>query len=146
MKFNWGTGILLFIILFLLLAALFIGFAMRQDVSLVHEDYYERGVDYTRQMKTEARSKKYQHAIHTKLQDGSLQIEIEKSLAKEMDSGEVLLYRPSNSDLDLHLNFVRPDSLIIIPGDRLITGRYILQLQWLSGGQQYQFKEPLFIR
>ena len=50
MKFNWGTGILVFLILFLSASAVFIFFAMRQDVNLVHEDYYEQGVDYSAQM------------------------------------------------------------------------------------------------
>ncbi len=55
MKFTWGTGIFIFLILFLLAAAFFIGFAMRQDVNLVHEDYYERGVEYTEHMRTNSR-------------------------------------------------------------------------------------------
>ena len=57
MKFNWGTGILIFLILFLSASAVFIVFAMRQDVNLVHQDYYEKGVDYTEQMNVNARSK-----------------------------------------------------------------------------------------
>ena len=64
MKFNWGTGILLFLILFLIAAGIFIAFAMRQSVDLVHEDYYERGVDHTSQMEVEKRSAPYQQAIH----------------------------------------------------------------------------------
>ena len=63
MKFNWGTGILIFLILFLMAAAVFIGFAMRQDVNLVHEDYYEKGVDYERQMNAEARSVVYRDSV-----------------------------------------------------------------------------------
>ncbi len=47
MKFHWGTGILIFLILFLLAAGFFIAFAMRQERDLVHEDYYERGVDHS---------------------------------------------------------------------------------------------------
>ena len=65
MKFNWGTGILIFLILFLLAAGLFIGFAMRQDVSLVHEDYYEKGADHSQQMLVEARSAPYGNDIST---------------------------------------------------------------------------------
>ena len=47
MKFNWGTGIFTFIIIFLLLCVAFIIFAVRQGVNLVHDDYYEKGVDYS---------------------------------------------------------------------------------------------------
>ena len=66
MKFHWGTGILIFLILFLLACGLFIAFAMRQEVSLVHEDYYEKGVDHSQQMMVEARSAQFKNDIGTR--------------------------------------------------------------------------------
>ena len=59
MKFNWGTGIFMFLALFLLASAAFIIFAVRQDVNLVHKDYYEKGVDYTEQMNVNSRSTEF---------------------------------------------------------------------------------------
>ena len=81
MKFTWGTGILIFLILFLLACGFFIAFAMRQDVSLVHEDYYEKGVDHSQQMLVEARSAQFKNDIGTRFQDGALLIDIQNSLS-----------------------------------------------------------------
>jgi hypothetical protein len=145
MKFNWGTGILIFLILFLLACGLFIGFAMRQEVSLVHEDYYEKGVDHTRQMKVEARSASFQDAISTQFSSGCLQIHIEDSLLTQMDSAHFHLFRPSGAKYDIHRSFEALESPLIILGEELISGRYILKVYWSTGGLKYETDQTVFI-
>jgi hypothetical protein len=145
MKFNWGTGILIFLILFLLAAGLFIGFAMRQDVSLVHEDYYEKGVDHSQQMLVEARSTQFQNHIEAQFQNGLLQIGIQPSLAEKMDSARFHLYRPSDSNYDIQSSFEAGDGPVIIPGEELIPGRYILKVYWTLDGLKYEVHQTVFI-
>ncbi len=145
MKFNWGTGILIFLILFLLACGLFIGFAMRQDVSLVHEDYYEKGADHSQQMLVDARSAQYKNAIETQMKEGVLLIDIEASLATKMDSARFHLYRPSDSKYDILETFEASDSPLIIPGNELITGRYILKVYWSWDGLNYEIDQSVFI-
>lgn len=145
MKFNWGTGILIFLILFLLACGLFIGFAMRQEVSLVHEDYYEKGVDHTQHMNVEARSAQYLNAVGTQLNNGALQIDIERSLAAKMDSAHFELYRPSDSKRDIRRSFDAAESPLIIPGKELIPGRYILKIYWSWDGLNYEIDQTIFI-
>jgi len=138
MKFNWGTGILIFLILFLIAAGLFIAFAMRQSVELVDEDYYERGVDYSTQMEVEKRSAAYQEAILAIQLDGALQISITDSIAVKCDSARIQLYRPSDNQLDLNIKYDPGRGALVIPGEKLVPGRYILTLSWYSGGLKYE--------
>jgi len=145
MKFNWGTGILVFLILFLSAAAVFIFFAMRQDVNLVHEDYYEQGVDYSAKMDIDARSAKYKDAFRTYSEDESLVVDFEPSLALNIDSGSVLMFRPSNSSLDFNMPFDQMESSLKIPRSNLVTGRYILKLSWYSKGLKYEIDETIYI-
>lgn len=145
MKFNWGTGILIFLILFLLACGLFIGFAMRQDVSLVHEDYYEKGADHNQQMLVDARSVQFQNDIGTQLNQGVLQINIEQSLASKMDSARFHLYRPSDRNYDIQQSFEAMQSPLLIPGEELVSGRYILKVYWSSGGLNYEIEQTVFI-
>jgi hypothetical protein len=146
MKFNWGTGILVFLILFLSASAVFIFFAMRQDVNLVHDDYYEQGVDYSAQMNVDARSAEYKDSFKTYVEDGSLVVDFEKSLALSVDSGSVLLYRPSSSSLDVSMPFGLIKSSLKIPRSDLITGRYILKLSWYSSGLKYEVDRTIYIQ
>ncbi|RLD67389.1 MAG: hypothetical protein DRI98_12675, partial [Bacteroidetes bacterium] len=94
MKFHWGTGILIFLIMFLLAAGFFIAFAMRQDISLVHEDYYERGVKHSDQIKVQERSAPYTEALYTKQDESSLYVGVDQELATNMNSALLLIYRP----------------------------------------------------
>ena len=41
-KFNWGTGVVIFLLLFLAAIITFVVFAFHQDVNMVHQDYYEK--------------------------------------------------------------------------------------------------------
>jgi len=145
MKFNWGTGILIFLILFLVACGLFITFAMRQEVSLVHEDYYEKGADHSQQMLVEARSAQYKNAIGTQIKEGVLLITIEPSLAETMDSARFHLYRPSDSKYDIQSPFESSDSPLFVPGEKLIAGRYILKVYWIWDNLNYEIDQTVFI-
>jgi hypothetical protein len=146
MKFNWGTGILIFLILFLAACAAFIIFALRQDVNLVHKDYYEKGVDYTDQMNINSRSAQFQDKIRIETKDEYLIISFEESLVTNIDSGKVLLYRPSNSNQDVLFPMTFSDNSIKIPKENLISGRYILKLSWYSDGLKYEIDKTVNIQ
>lgn len=146
MKFNWGTGIFIFLVLFLLACAAFIIFAINQDVNLVHKDYYEEGVNYTDQMNVSARSKQYYGSIQAQLFNEYLRIDLEDSLASKIDSGNVLLYRPSNSRQDISVPLNLEENSILISKENLVSGRYILKMTWYFDGQKYQVDKPVNIQ
>ena len=145
MKFNWGTGILIFLILFLMAAAGFIIFAMRQDVNLVHKDYYEKGVDYTEQMNVNSRSSQFIDKIQIESINEYLLVNFEESLATNIDSGKVLLYRPSDSKQDVMFPMIFTNNSLKIPTENLITGRYILKLSWFSKGLKFEIDKTVNI-
>jgi len=146
MKINWGTGILIFLILFLSASAVFIVFAMKQDVNLVHKDYYEQGADYTEQMKVNARSVEFNEAVHTQIEIESLVVDFDTTFTLSIDSGNVLLFRPSNSSLDYSMPLQLSGNSVMIPKSNLVPGRYILKLNWYSGGLKYEVVKTVFIQ
>ena len=145
MKFNWGTGILIFLIVFLIAAGLFIAFAMRQSVELVHEDYYERGVEHTSQMEVEKRSAPYRDAIKAVQLEGVLQISMTDSVAIRCDSARIELYRPSDNQLDMNMSYEPGRGALVISREELAPGRYILKISWYSGGLKYEANRTLNI-
>lgn len=146
MKFNWGTGIFIFLVLFLAACAAFIIFAMRQDVNLVHKDYYEKGVDYTEQMNVNTRSKPLSDEVNILFKDNFLQIDFEESLVSKIDSGKVNFYRPSSSKMDVFYPMLFSDNSIKIPKDNLVMGRYILKISWYTEGLKYEIEKPVDIQ
>jgi hypothetical protein len=145
MKFSWGTGILIFLIMFVSAAMVFFVFAMRQEVSLVHEDYYEKGVDHGQKMEVDARSAIYRDSIRTVQEEALFQVWFSQSMAISIDSGNMVFFRPSNSSLDLEWYFLKPTLPLSVPKNELISGRYILKLKWYSGGIEYGMDEAVFI-
>ena len=151
MKFNWGTGIFLFLVLFLAGAAVFIVFASRQKVNLVHEDYYEEGVDYSEQMRVDARSKAYMHSISSQSTDKFFLVEFDDKIATEIDSGELHMYRPSDSSKDIKILLDSENKSSFANGIRidkedLINGRYILKFTWYSAGVKYEISKPVSVQ
>lgn len=146
MRFNWGTGIALFLILFLAAAAAFIIFAINQDVSLVHKDYYEKGVDYSEQMNMVSRSEQFADKIKVNYEETGLRIAIDSALALTIDSGNVLLYRPSGKNLDIEVPLNSSANETEIPDSQLIKGRYILKLHWYSKGIKYEAEQAVIIQ
>ena len=146
MKFNWGTGIFIFLILFLLAATAFMIFAARQGINLVHKDYYEKGVNHTEQMEIDARSVKYRDAFTIINKDKYLVVDIEKSLSAKIDSGSLILFRPSDYKKDILMPVERKTSQINFRKEDLINGRYILKFSWYFEGLKYEIDQPVNVQ
>lgn len=145
-KFTWGTGIFLFLVLFLAASAVFIVFASRQQVNLVHKDYYEKGVDYSEQMRVLERSKPFNHSISINPDKDFLKVNIEPELASKIDSGSMYLYRPSNKDQDMTASVSAHSSSVQFKKTDLINGRYILKFSWYTDGTKYEVSRPVNVQ
>ncbi len=146
MKFNWGTGIFIFLILFLLAAAGFIVFAFNQDVNLVHKDYYEKGVNYTEQMNVDARSVQYKNGFKISNTDKYLIVSLDEPLSAKIDSGSLILFRPSDSKYDIFMPVEKQATAIRFSKSVLISGRYILKFSWYSEGLKYEVDKPVSVQ
>ena len=111
----------------------------------MHQDYYEKGVDHSAQMKVEARSVAYHDSISTSQQETFLVIALSASLSERIDSGNVILFRPSDRNLDLDMPLDFSGNSIIIPKSGLTSGRYILKLHWYTGGLKYEVDKTVEI-
>lgn len=146
MKFTWGTGIFIFLVIFLASAFAFIIFATRQKVSLVHKDYYERGVDYSEQMRVDERSKAFAQSFSIKNDPGFFEVNIESELAAKIDSGSMYMYRPSDSSRDITLPVPAHATSMRFEKDKLINGRYILKFTWFDDGVKYEIDRPVNVQ
>ncbi len=146
MKFNWGTGILIVLIVFLLACAGFIFFAFNQDVNLVHRDYYEKGVDYSGQMKIDARSVQFADSVNVIENPDFYSIIFKPSLASKIDSANILFYYAANSKMDFIMPFDPNKNQFQIAKDELKKGRYKLKIFWFSGGLKYETDKTIQVK
>ena len=146
MKFNWGWGIGLFLLLFLGSLIGFVIFAWNQDVNLVHENYYEKGVDYSSQIEKETRSALFKELISVEERDDSVLIRFPGFVAHHVDSGKVLFFRPSDHKKDLTYKMNFRDTLLCYRKTPFIPGRYIVKISWFSGGIDFELNKDIVLK
>lgn len=145
MKLNWGSYILLFIILFLCLCTAFIVFALRQNHDLVTKNYYEEGAAYSSEIDVRERSAVYLDSLDVEFENDLLKIIPSVTICEMTSTLEVYFYRPSdsNNDFRTELDLVGDTGRVSLEG--LNTGRYILKISWLKDDEKYRIEKDIFI-
>ncbi len=143
MKINWGKGLVLFFIIFFAWVLFFVLFALRQNIDLVSDDYYQKGAKYTDQININQRSLAYQDSIHIRTTDNQVQIELSKGLVTSADSVQVYFFRSSDKTKDLKLNFKAAEAPFLIDSKRLLHGRFQVYISWRKETKQYNIVKTL---
>ena len=145
MKINWGKGLVIFFIIFFVWVIFFVLFALRQNVDLVSDDYYQKGAKYTDQIKINQRSAVYQDSLQISTSGNKVQIVLSKGMASAGDSVQVYFFRSSDKTKDLRIKFVKTDSPFLIDKTKLIHGRYQVFVTWGSRTEKYSITKVLDI-
>jgi len=141
MKFNWGTGIFLFLVVFIGLAIAFMIFAFNQEISLVHKDYYQKGVDYDQEITIEKKSAKYTSSITLETKDNSIELIFADSIKNSSTNIEVYFYSPSEQHHDYKVKKDNISDGFIIDKSKLTKDRYIVYVTWTINNTNYKIKK-----
>jgi len=137
-KFNWGTGIFIFIALFLLANAVVIYFSFQQKNDLVAEEYYPQGLEYQKQIDRFAKTNALSGKIVISEDKDGLVILYPADLKGKDLKGEVVFFRPSDENADFQ-DSIRFDTAMIqrIAVDKFIRGKYVAKFFWEMEGKEY---------
>jgi len=142
MKFNWGTGILIFIILFLLAISSFVFYSTTQIVNLVEDDYYPKELAYDKQMEKMRNYKNSDINIVIRKTSDHIMIEYKGLLPDDSLQGTVLIYRPSDYRKDIKIPMqINDTGYQFIARAPLLSGKYIIKFDWQSGQKTYYYEE-----
>ena len=142
MKFNWGTGITIGIILFMSFILFMVFKATQTESDLNAENYYEQEMAYQDRIDAIANAAPYKKDISIEQVDNGLQVNYPSEMLKE---GKVHLFRPDNASLDVEMPMTSAGS-VLIPRDKMILGVYQVQMSWTKGGDDYYYEENVTIR
>ncbi len=146
LKWNWGTGIVVFIIFFLLMNVVVIIFAFGQKVELVTPNYYEKELKYQEEIDARQKTLQLTENVEVKYQSNLLLIQLPKNFSgKELD-GIILLYRPDDSSKDLKID-LKSDSTGAQRFDvsRLAKGYWKVKIKWSLDSVSYSDEKSIFI-
>ncbi|UNY99181.1 FixH family protein [Zhouia spongiae] len=146
MKFNWGTGI---VIAF----ALFIAFIMymvitmstdkKYDHDLVTDEYYKKELSFQDKLDKEQQTLNAGYDISIKKNEKGLLISFPGQINDSEITGKVFLYRPSNKQLDFEIPFSTSNHLLLIPDNRLLDGRWNIEVDWKYNDSSYLNKKEI---
>jgi hypothetical protein len=140
-KFSWGTGIFIFIVLFLLANAVVIFLSFQERNDLVTEEYYPQGLEYQKQIDRFANSKALLSKIEISEDKDVLVITYPEALKGKGVKGRVVFFRPSDERAD-YSDSIMFDSAMVqrIPLQKMIKGKYIAKFFWTMEEKEYAYE------
>ena len=144
MKINWGTGIVIGFIVFIA----FIGFMVvtmltdkKYEHDLVTKEYYKAELAYQEEIDAEKNAQSLSEKINIRNNSDGITITFPKNFEPSNIIGTVSFYRPSNKKLDFDLPIVISGNTFLIPGNRLLEGRWDIKVDWTYDEVHYLYKD-----
>ena len=143
----WPYAIVAWFVLFATGLAAWIVVAVRNDMDLVREDYYEHEVLYQRHLDRAARASAagflecdYDASAQ------SILIRLPTAHAREHASGQIHLYRPSDAKLDREIELaLNAEGMQRVDTRTLRPGLWKVRVQWRVNGEEFYFDRSVVI-
>jgi len=148
MKINWGTGIVIAFALFMSFILYFIIKVQsdsKYDNELVVEEYYKHDAKFGDEMvRIQNAQDLVQKPIITNTSEGITVVFPDVFAPKDI-RGKVSFYRPSNKMFDFEVPISHSNSSLFVPKNKLLGGRWEINMEWQYGGKSYLTKETVYI-
>ncbi|MCU0365550.1 MAG: FixH family protein [Ignavibacteriaceae bacterium] len=137
-KFNWGTGILIGIIVFVVISITMTVIFMTQDVSLVSDNYYEKSLSYQDEIDKQSRTNSLDEEVTINFNGQIINILFPVEYLNGNLSGEIYFYRPSDSKLDFKMPLdLNEEGNQMILVKNFEKGFWRVKLNWTMDGDGY---------
>jgi len=145
-KINWGTGIVIALIVMISGMIFLVSIAVRQDYDLVDNDYYQKSVNYQQHIEKVKNNEALPEIIKFDQSADTLKITFPKVGNFQEYTGEIHFYSPVTEKRDLTLK-VKPDSGFsqTINLKNLEKGRYQVKIDWMVGKVSYYQEEEIAV-
>ena len=143
MKLNWGHYIVITIALFLGLIGYMVMRSFTHNNDLVSEDYYAQEIEFQNVIDKKKNASELDQDITWSSKDGGIEFRYPDM---ENIQGTILLMRPSNKIYDREEEIVvNEDGRQMINAKDLIKGKYLIKIDWRSGGVEYYTEGSVFV-
>jgi hypothetical protein len=150
MKFNWGTGIVIAMLLFMGFILSFVwkaSFNPKYDHTLVSETYYEDDINYQKEIDAKNNAKALANQVKINQTDKGILFIFPAEFKTTISEGSIGLMRLANEKLDVNVPLKLDDANSqLISSDVLVQGRYQLKIFWIANAKSYMIREVLDIK
>ncbi len=146
MKISWGYKITILYAGFVALIICMVTLAMRQKVDLVSKDYYEQELQFQEKINKTNRANALEESLTWEIQSGELKLNFPCQFNKQIISGSVYFFRPSDDSMDKTIT-IPADTLLVkkINTLQLKKGAYKMQVSWEVNKVEYYNEGIIYI-
>lgn len=147
MKLNWGTAIVIAMISFIVFILTFVYRSAVMDEyqhELVSEDYYGDELHYQEEIDKVNNASKLEVDVELIRIDDGIVLRFPEGMEPQKISGTLSLQRPSNKSLDLNIPIELSGHDLLVPDQKLASGKYIVVVDWKYEESEYMFKDQIF--
>lgn len=146
MKFNWGTGITIVIILFMSFI-LFMVFKATNTKSDLHAvDYYHQEINYQTKIDAVHNAKKLMGEIVINQKKDRIAITYPIDFKEKKISGTIHFFKPDNASFDRVFEIEANQNQQYFSKKDLVGGWYLLKINWKSEGVAYFHEKRIQIK
>lgn len=145
MKFNWGWGLAIALVLFAIFIGQFLVRAMGDRADLVADDYYNQEINYQERINNAARAKAL-GVISFVPMDDEIGIVFPDGFDGLNATGTVHLYKPDNSDFDKRFPLAIDSSNVhVLAAKDLLRGLWRIKIEAEADGKSYYWEESIVL-
>lgn len=133
---NFGKAIAFSFVVFAVFIGVLVGVCVKQEMSLVSADYYQREIEHGSKMAVAEQTLQLSSRPVVWFHRDQLAVAWENM--KQVDHARLHLYRPSDQDLDRDFDIATPSSdTVALQATGLQPGLYRASFTWSMDGRDY---------
>jgi len=136
---DWGKGIIVVIIGFVLFMSTMVYKSVQEDFYLVTDNYYSEGLEYDKIQSKIENVKALENKIIYSQGNGKIDI----NMPTDVKGGTVHFFRPSNGTLDFIVTI--PSKEFIVDKSKMKKGKWIMKFSWTDGDKEFYFEESISV-
>lgn len=142
MKWNWGTKLLIAIIIFMSFIIVLVYLSTQNDIFLVEKDYYPKGLKYQDRIDEITNAKPFRNEFKILQLENTVAVTFPKI---KPDTGTITFFRPSGTDYDL-IYTIEMDTANVMrfPKSKFIKGKYLIKIFWQENEKGYYYEKPFY--
>jgi hypothetical protein len=146
-RFHWGAGITLVLILFALMLFTLAYISYRQDRQLVREDYYYHEIHHQSEIDALGNFAVLGQNLVIRHAGERLILEFPAILGAGRAQGHLELMRPNDASLDKRFD-IAPDTTgrVEVPSGNLTAGKYLLKATLVMADRKYCVEKEIVIQ
>ena len=148
MKFNFGTGLILFFALWAVGILFLVYKSSKENIDLVSTDYYNKEVAYQSQIDKEKNVSGLSQALAVSFDNanGAVTIQFPRDFQSKPIAGTIHFFKPDDASKDFAVE-VQPDENLkqLISVSKIKSGLWRVQVDWSCSGENYYEEKNILI-